>query len=413
MSAPLAPGLMLEARVARLLHREGAFVRTSVDLNGRFRERSGITDIDVLAFYIDPTLRVRVVNGECKSTESKSAPSSGDRLLWLVGVSKLLDAHGSFLVTTKNASDATRLLAQRLHTEILDTSDLTHRERLLGLDATSPYGVHAPELLAVRAEVQRRTSADKDLQRVYAFARSELWLTEPVAALKRAMGAFRVIASRYAATLPEPDRRAINWLIAEVLTGFTLAITAIAGDAYRKPEDVFERQFHETLAEGVASYGALRETSRAVDKYVQGLLTQYGIDPTKSVAALGAFEPHPPAYAEPLTELVTRLALSAKAAAELPRLAEHLLLARVHPPVGAAPPPATDAKETLRLLRLVAVFLERQAGVPADLLDPLRANGVSSPEDRTETGNGSGPTVAQSERPEAEIEKPKLFSRTE
>ena len=343
-----------------------------MNLNTQFGDRFGVTDLDVLAFRIDQTLDVHIVNAECKAAESRSAPSSGDRLLWLAGVGRLIDAQHSVLVTAREASDSARGLATRLGLEILDPHDLGRREQLTGLRPETSYGTHAPALLELRGAVQRTVSADPDLQRAYWFVRSDLWLMEPTAALKRMLGASRLLATRYSDALPENERTAIRWLAAQVITGFTLAAVRIAGTAYREPEDVFERHFHERLAEGVASYAAMRELSRTVDKFVVGLLAQAGRDPAQVAGAIGAFEPKVPQYAEPLTELIQRIALAAPAAAELPRLADHYLLSSLDPVVATAAVPAANEAETGRLLRLVASFLEHQAQLPAALLQPLR-----------------------------------------
>ncbi|MEX2645680.1 MAG: hypothetical protein WD249_05410 [Gaiellaceae bacterium] len=379
MPPTAAKGPLLEARVARLLHAEGGFVRRAVDLGVRFREHFQVTDIDVLAFFFDRTLETRIVNGECKATEAKSAPSSADRLLWLVGVARLIDSKSSFLATTKSASDNTRGLAARLGSEILDPRDLERREQLVGLTDTSPYGTQAPDLAALAADVLKTVKPDDELRRVYGFARSDLWLAPTTIALKRAIGACRVLGGRYSENLPEKQRSAVMWLASETITGITLALTRIAALAYRQPEDVFERHLHERLAEGAASYAAMQEMSKTIDKFMLGMLTEFGVDPAKATAAIGAFEPKPPAYAGPLVELVQRLALAAPATVDLPRLAEHYLLGALHAPVRSAPVPASNEPETARLLRLVATFLERQAQLPAELLEPLRKNGRAQP----------------------------------
>jgi hypothetical protein len=410
-------GPLLEARVARLLHAEGAFVRRSVDLSVRFREHFQVTDIDVLAFFFDRTLEARIVNGECKTTEAKSAPSGADRLLWLAGVARLIDSNRSFLAMTKSASDNTRALAARLGSEILDPRDLERREQLVGLTDTSPYGSQAPELFTLAADVLKTAKPDEELRRVYGFARSDLWLAPPTAALKRAIGACRVLRGRYSENLPEHQRSAIMWLASETITGITLALTRIAALAYRQPEDVFERHLHERLAEGAASYAAMQEMSKTIDKFIVGMLTEQGVDPARATGAIGAFEPKPPAYAGPLVELVQRLALAGPASVDLPRLAEYYLLGALHAPVRAAPVPASNEPETARLLRLVATFLERQAQLPVELLKPLRTNGRTQPleaqPDRVE-GDGDESTTARAHpnvQPASEEmgETPRLF----
>jgi hypothetical protein len=416
--APPTKGSLLEARVARLVHAEGAFVRRGVDLTASFRERFQVTDLDVLAFSFDRTLQARITNGECKTTEARSAPSSGDRLLWLVGVGRLVGADASFLATTKNASDNTRALAARLGLEIVEPRDLERREELVGLKATSPYGVHSPDVYAIAEAVAKTIKGDEGLRRVQAFVRSDLWLLPPVAALKRAIGACRML--NYSDALPEPERLAVAWLASQAIIGISLALTRIAASAYRQPEDVFERYLHERLAEGAASFAAMRDMSKTVDKYILGVLSELEVDPARATQAIGAFEPKPPTYADPLVELVQRLALAAPAAVDVARLAEYQLLAALDTTVLDAPPPAVDPATTGRLLRLIATFLERQAELPASLVEPLRSvrePGETSP--RSTTGDetpsppnrlsAKAPPADGSARSDEEAERPQLF----
>jgi hypothetical protein len=329
-------------------------------------------------------------------------------LLWLAGVAQLIEADSCFLVTQRSASDEARALAARLHSEILDARDLRRREDLSHLSDATPYGTHAPELIALRTKTARTLDGDAELERVYRFARSDLWLSEPTLTLKRSIGACRVISGKYADSLPDDVRQAVYWLTAEIVTGFVLALTRVAGRAYRQPEDVFERQFGEALAEGLATYTALREISRAVDKYVLSLLAKFGVDSARTAEAIGGFEPHAPSYAEPLMELVQRLAAAAPAARDLARLSEYYLLGMVAP--GAlrhASPPAPNVEESRRLLRLVAVFLEGQIKMPSALLRPLRdgeaawpeAQFLSSQDVPSSTHAGTEPTLFEEAAP--------------
>src|SRR5205823_4280882 len=135
----------------------------------------------------------------------------------------------------------------------------------------------------------------------------------------------------------------------------------LAAESYRQPEEVFARHLTERLAEGLASYEAMREIAKEVDKYLLGVMRDSGVDETRAVAALGAFAPRPPSYTEPLLELISRLASSPAATTTLPRAVEAAYIDGVRPEGEAG-----------RLLRLVATFLERQGRLPAELLGPLR-----------------------------------------
>jgi hypothetical protein len=78
-------------------------------------------------------------------------------------------------------------------------------------------------------------------------------VVEPVAALKRALGACRVLGARWSGDLGGRDQRILRWLVSEAIVGLTVAVTRLAGESYRAPEAVFAKHLNERLAEGLAS----------------------------------------------------------------------------------------------------------------------------------------------------------------
>jgi hypothetical protein len=328
-----------------------------VNLDQYVGERLQVTDVDVLAFFFDRSLALRLVAAECKTAEGRSAPSTKDRLLWLAGVNHLVGADEGFLATARAARNGERRFAALLGLAVVDPRDLERRETILGV-GDSVVATHSQEAIA-RAEEAAKVK-DEELKRVYTFARSELWLVPPVTALKRALGACRVLGARYSTDLPDAERRVVEWLAAEVVAGVALALTRLAAESYRQPEDVFARHLTERLAEGLASYEAMREIAKEVDKYMLGVLRDSGVDETRAVAALGAMAPRAPGYTEPLLEVISRLAASPLTCATLPRT------------VDAAYAGSAADGEAGRLQRLVATFLERQGRLPVALLAPLR-----------------------------------------
>lgn len=191
-------GELFEARVARLLRAEGALVRRRVNLEaqygGRFRT---ITDIDVLGFDLSADLELRTTAVECKTTESKSQPGTGDRLLWVVGLRALVKADRAILATSRHAEPRVRELATDLGIETLDERDLLRREHILGLGGEIGFGLHHPQLLALERAVFETSKRDEELKRVYWFVRSELWLSAPPIALKRGLSALRLLGARW------------------------------------------------------------------------------------------------------------------------------------------------------------------------------------------------------------------------
>jgi hypothetical protein len=357
-----------ERRTARLLTAEGAFVRRRVTLEPRFGERFLVTDCDLVAFEIGRTLAWTMSVGECKTTEAKGSPSAADRLLWLAGVRTLVGAGASFLATTRSASDVVRRLGAALGSTVIDERDLQRREAIHGLQPEGTDGPHGRAQAEREQRVFEVSRGDDELRRLYWFARSEVWLLEPVPGIKRALGALRVVTGRWAPGLPAPQDEALRFLAGEIVTAAALNTVRIARDAYSHPEEIFANRLAEQLAEGLADYRTLVELSKTVDRYLLGFSREAGVDPAKAVGAMGAFSPKPPTYAEPLTELVARFAEAPAAASRLPVY----VAARFAGEIGET---LDEQAETGRLARLLAVFLLRQARVPAELLEPIGRNG--------------------------------------
>lgn len=382
-------GELFESRVARLISAEGAFVRRRVNLDAHFGERFTITDVDVLSFSFSPTLELRKVAGECKTTEAKNAPSAGDRLLWSAGLARIVDADRAFVAVMKHARESERSVASLVGSELMDDRDIERREAVLGLGPTDPYGPQDPMLSRFREAAKDLAKSDEDIRRLYRFVISELWLSSPVPALKKALGAARKLSERWSPALPESERGVVEWMLTETILGAIVALAQLAGVGYRQPEDVLARYLYERLAEGLADYRALREISRQVDKVVTATLARLGIDPARSAEAVGFFEPRAPSYIEPLTELVERLARQPAATAQLARLADarYALFLGAD---GSVEPQLGDVEAPSRLLRLVAAFMKGQVRVAEALLEPL----VRAPDARVQltedASNGKG-----------------------
>jgi len=367
-------GDLYELRVARLLFWEGAFVRRAIDLNMHFGEEFTVTDVDILAVRFTRDLAVRTSIGECKTTEAKSAPKATDRLLWGGGLRTLVGADDNFVATTRPASGRVRRLAEQLGSTLLDERDVAHREAVLRLDDRSPWGPFDPELLVRQRAAHQAVKDDRELKRVYWFVRSDFWFLPPVPGIKRALGACRVLAARWTPELPAAERAAVRWLAAQVVITAIVALVRIAATSYRQPPRVTRARLTEQLAEGLADHRTLTELSRQVDRLVMAVLRDAGVDPGRTVGALGALTPAPPGYADSLIDVVERLAAEPAAAAELPRLAdwrfaEHQLeLALGELPAATVELLDGDGD---RMLRTVIAFLRGHGRLPEDLVDGL------------------------------------------
>lgn len=117
----------------------------------------------------------------------------------------------------------------------------------------------------------------------------------------------------------------------------------------------------------------MREIAKQVDKFLVGVLREAGVGDAHLVGAIGALAPRPPTYAEPLLELIQRLAAEPRLARELPRLIETYLALELYG--GELGDVEADSA---RLLRLVAAFIQRQGRLPDELTLPLRRRPTGS-----------------------------------
>ena len=396
-------GDLLELRLARLLFVEGSFVRRSVDLRTEFRGEFTVTDIDVFALRFLPDLSTQLLIAECKSGLSRNAHRAADRLLWGRGVQDLLRADRHLVVTAKRVGADTRALASRLGSGVLDETDIERREQTMGIDAGAPYGSHDPRLFSLEAQFYGALKGDEELKRAWQFVRSEGWLAEPVAALKRALGACKLLSRRNGEDTTELEEAAIRWLLWQATLVFTVALVRIAGERYRQPDELFEPWLIDHLSGGDVPAAVLERLSKDVDEYLLQLLGRLGASPADQVGALGVLVPQPPRYTGPLIELVRRFAAEPAIASAVPQLLDwRIAEAALDQPLHASWAPANASAE--RLLRLIAAFLRGQGSVRPQLLAPLGTNGVGNGPVTTESPESGVPFASGSDDPAGQLE---------
>ena len=371
MAKGVTKGDMYELRLARMLYAEGAFVRRGINLNMRFGEDLTVTDLDIYALSFSGDLESSLTIAEAKSAAGKKGPKLADRLLWLSGLRELVGADVAIVSTAKGASDRLRGLAEKLDIAVIDEQDLRHRESINGLDDEAPWGPYDPRLLAQQREIYDSVKLDKDLKRVYWFLRSESWLLDPTTAIKRAFGAVRVLVRMWDSQLDPARRSSLQWLARHLQVSVVVGLVQLASRSYREdPKRSSGRLLRELAAGPTLDYEAMSEISRQVDRYVTTVLRDMEADPGKQVGALGAFSPTPPPYAEPLLEVIERLAAEPNAAAELPRLVDRRLAAiELGEDLEGLGIRESLVPECDRLLRLVGAFVVGQIKAPPELLD--------------------------------------------
>lgn len=360
----LDPGTEAEVRVARSWFWDGYYVRRGVDLQHRFAgEVSTVTDLDVVGIFFDPTLATHKAIGEVKSGSAKSTPRPLDRALWLRGLREIVGAESGEITTAFRASSVVRDACSRLGITIQHLDDLALRESRLRIATVKDVGSQSEAVALLRADVASFVKSDPMLERGYWFLVSEVWFLEPFDALKRTLGLVRQLSKIWP---PESDvqaNRVARWFLAEAVSITMVNLAVVAGQANTMDPRAFANAATAQLSSGDIPFHAMRALSDRVDEYVGKLLASLNAPAAMQANALGAFMPSPPDYAEPLLELISRLAAEAATTARLPRQLDAILFERlVHRRELA---PEVYARLNLspsseRLIRLVAAFLRGQ-----------------------------------------------------
>jgi hypothetical protein len=359
----------MEARVAQLWFWEGYYARRGINLEHHYDpEPLQVTDLDLLAYDLDPTLNRHKHIGEVKTGTGKSAAKPLDRTIWLRGLRELVGAEHAELITGVLPSPRARELAAGLGITAQSVHDVDRREQTASIPEVADLGSHGPAAFVTMKEIRRSCSSDPELERSFWFLRSEIWFLDPWSATKRTLGLLRTLNQRWTPRIEDDDARALRWLYAEAISSWTLNVVTIAGEASRLDERTFLARAEERLAEGVVPAAFQRRLSNAIDKYMAGVLTATDAPATLRTEAMGAFLPQPPEWTASLVELVRRLASNSVASRQLPRRLDLLLFERLvnrrHITPIAINRLGMHADSFGQQRRLLAAFLRSHPGLP-------------------------------------------------
>jgi len=364
----LDPGIRTEVRVAQAWFWDGYYVRRGVDLQHRFgSEVSNVTDLDVLGYSFEPSLKHHKYIGEVKTGTSNNTPRPLDRALWISGLRQLVDAESGEVTTAFKTSAAVRDACKHLGVTVQHLDDLAAREVRLQIEHFNDLGSQGDTIASLRNEVQVFVKPDPILDRAYWFLRSEVWFLEPFDALKRTLGLVRELGKVWPPESHQKATQAARWLSAEAVSIVTLNLAVIAGEANTMDAQTFRNTATARLASGDLPWHAIRNLSDRLDEFVGKILTSVNAPDDIRASAIGAFLPVPPDYTEPLLELVSRLATEAALTARLPWQLDAVLFERL----VRRRELSSDLKRRLgltenteRLARLVAAFLRGQFTLP-------------------------------------------------
>jgi hypothetical protein len=399
--------------VAQLWFWEGFFARRAVNLQRRYDpELLQVTDLDLFAYDFDPRLTRRKLIGEVKGGTGRGAPKPLDRIIWLHGLADLVGADGSEMITAMRLSRRARELAAGLGVTAQTMADLERREKAARVAEVADLGSQGVQAVGRMKAVHRHCATDPELERAFWFLRSEVWFLDSWSATKRVIGLIRQLAKRWVPQVADSDANALCWLFSEAVAAFTVNVTALAGEAMRLDTDQFHALAAERLAEGMVPTQYMRRLSDAIDKYLAGVLATVNAPADVRADAVGAFQPRPPDFTDPLVELIGRLSAAPSTTRRLGRQVDLVMFERV---VHRREPPRRAlsrlgiGEPAGRAMRQIAAFLRGQAGLPDelaraltdDVLDASRQPPDASPAPIDPTADGAAhalqePPTAQS-----------------
>jgi hypothetical protein len=364
----LDEGTRAEVRVAQAWFWDGHYVRRGIDLQHRFgAEVSTVTDLDVLGYSLESSLKHHKYIGEVKTGKSNNTPRPLDRALWMRGLREIIAAEGGEVTTAFKVSASVRDSCRRLGVTVQHFDDLAAREIRLQIAQFNDVGSQGDSIASIRKEVQAFVKSDRTLERAYWFLVSEVWFLEPFDALKRTLGLIRELGKVWPPETHQDAMQAARWFFAEAISIATLNLAIVTGSAVSMDARTFEETAKAQLASGDIPSYAIRNISDRIDEYIGKILTSIDAPAEIKVSAMGAFLPVPPEYAEPLLELVSRLATEPVATARLPRQLDAVLFERLVRRRNLSPNVVRRlglSANTERLIRLVAAFLRGQFALP-------------------------------------------------
>ena len=363
----------MEMRMARLWFWEGHFARSGIDLKWHYHpEPLIVTDLDLLAFDVQPSLRVSRTIGEVKTGSGKSAPKPLDRIVWLRGLKELVDADNVELVSGIPPSARARKLASSIGVSAQSLADVERRESRAQVGSVQETGSHGARATQERFWVHKYCKSHQNLERAFWFLRSEVWFHDDVSACKRLIGLYRQLSELWTPDIDDADSRALRWLFAETVSVFGLFAVAVASEAVKYSPEMLAAEIGERLSAGHAPADAMRRIAADVDKYVAGLLAAANASANVRTEAMGALHPEAPPWTGQFVELLTRVASVSAHAQALPRQLDVLVYESVvwRREVNSEPYARLSLgdPEVGRLIRLIAAFLRSQAA-NVDVID--------------------------------------------
>ncbi len=375
----LKRGSAWEYRVHRAAFLAGWYVRRGVNLRERVMgSPQTMAEVDILGLGFDPALTPRTLVGECK--DRKGSTKEADRIIWLLGLSRLLRSDQVLFAKTK-LSGATLQFAKPFGVALWDEAAVRDIERRFELEPDDGYfGSFNVELQETVLRPARKASAIKDrsLKAAWDYLSGAYWYRGTPGRTKLLKGYFEALYGSKAIAEDVKSGFVAEGLIALLVSGYTTA-----GQLNRMSPAQGASQLESALAAGAADAAALREIAARADDYYQDALRRLmqgkGAAEELTVPRLANAVAEPPEWTEAYLSFSRRLGERPLLAGDALRYAdvvlfeEHLaekdtrnLLQLVFP---------FDHAPMREVLALGALFLKRIWGIEDNLLERILGQG--------------------------------------
>jgi hypothetical protein len=393
--ARLPKGAAWEYRAHGALFASGWYVRRNVDLRERVAgSPQTMAELDLLGFSLDVELRQRRLIGECK--DRKGSTKEADRVIWLMGLGRLLAA--DHLLFAKPAiATATVRFARSTPVALYDEARVNEIES--SIDDFAPRGAFDPEIgqELIRPAVSRGSFGDARTREAYDWIHNSSWLEPPISRVKRLPDYFALVEE-----LPIGTTRTV--MLAEGFLGLIACSLETAGRLRRNSPAVGDGLLRETMASGAASAGALREIAARADDYYRDILDRsieqaQGKKGEVRAPRLADTVARPPDWTDSYLSLSRQLGSRSEVATDLLRFAELELIERFV--AGRDPRPATqqfirsDHRWLSGALSLAAGFCERVWGLKDPMFTTLRQPTSSVPPRDSQMNGRQGSLLPQ------------------
>ncbi|HEY1855411.1 MAG TPA: hypothetical protein VGG40_12575 [Solirubrobacterales bacterium] len=264
----------------RALFLSGWYVRRGINLRERvLGSPQTLGEIDVFGVGFDPSLTPSTLICECK--DRKGSTKEADRIVWLLGLSRLLRSDHILFAKTSIAK-ATVQFSRPVNVSLWDSAAVRAIEQRFGVEPDQSYfGSGNIDLCEDIFAPARRSGKlrSRPLQAAWDYLSGAFWYSGTPARTKRLQGYFEALT---AATGLEAGTR--SGLVAEGLIALLVAGFTTAGQLARFSPGFGDSQQEAAFSSGAADAEALREIAARADDYYQDALQRTSKELGKAAA---------------------------------------------------------------------------------------------------------------------------------